>query len=108
MCLPVIVIDNVGAQGREVDLLLVLGEQVKAVVESVVADDLRVVADVVVGLGHAVRLTGLGDAFLLCAVVGQRGALDRVIIVDQEHRVSGSMHVTCQAPPRPGNGALAK
>ena len=85
--LTIVVIDDVGAQDWEVHLFLVFGEQVEPVVELMVTHDLCVVADVVEGLGHRMCLTGFGDVFLLCVVVGQRGALDRVTVVDEEYRV---------------------
>ena len=76
-------VDRVGAEQREVALRLEGAQGVEAVVELVVAQRRRVVADGVHGLGHRVHGPA-GDRVDLGVVVGQRRALDRVAGVEQE------------------------
>ena len=104
---PCGLVDDVRAEHRVVDGAGVGVQQVQAVVELVIADDLRVVADGVVRGGHGVLDTGLGDRLLLGVVVGQRGPLQEVPVVDDEDavRTAGlADRVDDRADPRQAGG----
>ncbi len=81
---------RVGRQGREAELPDPQVQQRQAVVELVVAEHDRVVAQHVHRLGHRVLLTGGGDRLLLGVVRGQRRALDRVAGVEHQ-RAAGRL-----------------
>ena len=80
-------LDDVGTEHGVVGVVDIGVEQTEPVVVLVVPDDLGVVADRVVGGGHRVHGVGLAHRLLLGVVVGQRGALDRVAVVDDEDAV---------------------